>query len=55
MKKLRLMLAAIVVTAAFASCTPENTINNEYQTDKDKVCPPNDQNCNGIPDDEEED
>jgi len=53
MKKFLLILAlATFSVAPFTSCTPE-TLQDEYQTDKDKICPPNDRNCNGIPDDQE--
>jgi hypothetical protein len=51
MKRVFVVLATI---ALFASCTPEATVNqNEQQTDKAKNCPPNDTNCNGIPDNQE--
>ena len=54
MKKLLLVLALVAFTSStFVSCTPEDKTENEYQTDKDKVCPPHDRNCNGIPDDQE--
>ncbi len=55
----RLVLAVLLVAFA-ASCTPESTSeelkNNGIEvqgTDKDKNCPPNDRNCNGIPDNQE--
>ena len=50
MKKLAL---ALMLVGFVFSCTPENQIQNEQQIDKDKFCPPNDRNCNGIPDNEE--
>ncbi|GEQ86003.1 hypothetical protein ULMS_15110 [Patiriisocius marinistellae] len=51
---MRKVFIACAVLAFFASCTPESTLNlNEQQTDKDKNCPPNDTNCNGIPDNKE--
>lgn len=50
MKKLLLFFAFI---ALFASCTPETVRADEQLTDKDKNCPPNDTNCNGIPDNQE--
>jgi hypothetical protein len=52
MIKLKFIIATIAVSTFLVNCTPENQL-NEYQTDKTEVCPPNDKNCNGIPDDEE--
>lgn len=57
MKKFYLLAIAMLISSAtIVSCTAEEleTQNNEeYQTDPNKNCPPNDTNCNGIPDDEE--
>lgn len=50
MKKLLLIMFAF---AMFAACTPETTNSEEVQTDPQENCPPNDANCNGIPDDKE--
>ncbi len=51
MKNVFLVFAAL---ALFASCTPESTLDqNEQQTEKSKNCPPNDTNCNGVPDNQE--
>ena len=54
MKKVLFIFA--IVAFSFASCTPETIQddNTEQQyTDKGKNCPPNDTNCNGIPDNQE--
>ncbi len=53
MRHLKTILAAASVVLFLASCTPENQSVDEYQTEKDKNCPPNDTNCNGIPDNQE--
>lgn len=50
MKKLLLLICAL---GFLISCTPENFTNEDYATDKTKICPPSDRNCNGIPDNEE--
>lgn len=47
MKKL---LTLLVLALVFVSCTPETFNNETIATDKDKICPPHDRNCNGIPD-----
>ena len=47
-------LALLFVVLLFAACTPTQLEDeNPQQIDKDKICPPNDRNCNGIPDNEE--
>ncbi len=49
-----LMLTLVSIT--FTSCTTEPVTEDENITaiiDPEKDCPPNDRNCNGIPDDEE--
>lgn len=54
--KTKLITLCLILTmgTAFVACTPENQLDqNEYQTDKNKNCPPNDTNCNGIPDNQE--
>ena len=50
MKKLLLLVAIVAFTF---SCTPDKLENNEQLTDKECNSPPNDRNCNGIPDNEE--
>ncbi|WP_452599550.1 hypothetical protein [Pontimicrobium sp. MEBiC01747] len=45
-----------LVSITFTSCTTEPVTEDENITaiiDPEKECPPNDRNCNGIPDDEE--
>ncbi|MEZ4817718.1 MAG: hypothetical protein R2776_07090 [Flavobacteriaceae bacterium] len=53
MKQLKLMFAAAAMVLSVAACTPESQNSDDYQTEKDKNCPPNDTNCNGIPDNQE--
>ena len=53
MKHLKAMLAAASIVLLIAGCTPESQNSDDYQTEKDKNCPPNDTNCNGIPDNQE--
>ncbi|MEL6812037.1 MAG: hypothetical protein AAFP76_11935 [Bacteroidota bacterium] len=53
MKKFKLVIACLTIFAAVYSCTPEDQQRDEFQIDKREVCPPNDENCNGIPDNEE--
>lgn len=54
MKKLLLAFMLLFATNAFVSCTPEElNENTETATEPDKQCPPNDRDCNGIPDDQE--
>lgn len=56
MKKAYLLLT-MIFGMALISCTPESQVNvnhEEFQTDPNKNCPPNDTNCNGIPDDQED-
>lgn len=53
MKKFTLVLA-VLFAIVFTSCTPEAIQENEtQQIDPKKDCPPNDRDCNGIPDDQE--
>ena len=54
MKKLLLALMLLFTMNLVVSCTPEE-MNDETElaNDPDKTCPPNDRNCNGIPDDQE--
>lgn len=58
MKKVLFTITAIIAFSTF-SCTPnsiaeEDEANTTIQSiDKDKICPPNDRNCNGIPDSQE--
>ncbi|MEZ4857214.1 MAG: hypothetical protein R2781_00200 [Flavobacteriaceae bacterium] len=53
MKHFKSIVAIASLLFVVASCTPESQNENEYQIDKDKNCPPNDRNCNGIPDNQE--
>lgn len=57
MKKLTSVIAVIVLLISLCvSCTPNNLTEDEQQSiliDPEKDCPPNDKNCNGVPDDEE--
>lgn len=47
-------LLALLVLGAIA-CTPTSINENDQSIDPDpdEQCPPNDRNCNGIPDDQE--
>lgn len=46
MKKLFYALALMVFVFSVAACTPDNVNEDtELATDKDKVCPPNDRDC----------
>tara|TARA_B000000460_G_scaffold185909_1_gene133646 strand:- start:51 stop:212 length:162 start_codon:yes stop_codon:yes gene_type:complete len=53
MKHFKAIFAAASILLLLASCTPESQNFDEYQTDKHKNCPPNDTNCNGVPDNQE--
>jgi len=55
MKKLILILILIAFTAPLVvSCTPEKQVDqDEFQTDPNENCPPNDTNCDGVPDDDQ--
>lgn len=55
MKKVLLVFAMLVFSAGmFVSCTPDAVNDDtELATDPNEECPPNDRNCNGIPDDQE--
>lgn len=57
MKKLALVFVFAFATTLFNSCTPEALTEDEsteiQSIDKPKICPPNDRNCNGIPDSQE--
>lgn len=54
MKKLVLFMC---VLAFVTSCTPEilndDATTSDTFTEPEKVCPPSDRNCNGIPDSQE--
>lgn len=54
MKNVFYALAVFVFAFSVVSCTPEE-LSDDTQTaaDPKEICPPNDRNCNGIPDDEE--
>jgi len=46
MKKLFYTFALMVFVLSVASCTPDSiNEDTELATDKDKVCPPNDRDC----------
>ena len=62
MKKVVLIIGVVFTLAMLTSCTDnslEQIERNEKQTvselaiDPSEACPPNDRNCNGIPDDQE--
>ena len=62
---MRRVLIIIVVLLGVYACEPNNVDENIYQQpeaqssqgsddiEKGNACPPNDRNCNGIPDNEE--
>lgn len=57
MKKFTSTLAVLLLLFVTISCSPTTDINNEETEqsliDPEKICPPNDRNCNGIPDNNE--
>ncbi len=57
MKKVFYTLALTVFTlTVFTSCEPETDkteLADEFATDPNENCPPNDTNCNGVPDNQE--
>ncbi len=54
MKKVFSMIAlGLFLTASIVACTPVNSTNEYEATDPNQNCPPNDRNCNGIPDNQE--
>lgn len=55
MKKVLLLFMVMLFTsAAFVSCTADEIEDEKITaTDKEENCPPNDRNCNGIPDNQE--
>lgn len=55
MKKVLLAAMLLFAVNVFYSCEPESLDDDtELATDPNQQCPPNDRNCNGIPDDQEQ-
>lgn len=54
-KVLFLLMMLLFASSVIVSCTADEIDQDERieATDKEENCPPNDRNCNGIPDNEE--